>query len=179
MSYDPKLHHRRTVRLHDYDYSQSGAYFVTICTEGRNALFGTLVQDGEPSVALNEAGLAVRRFWMEIPRHFPLVLLDEFLVMPDHLHGILLLGGEGDSLGRSRGANDYSPLQDGTTRTVGSVIRGFKIGVTKWFNENGSTADKVWQRSFYEHVIRNEQELQATRQYIQENPLRTVLRLGR
>ena len=179
MNYDPNLHHRRTVRLHDYDYSQSGAYFVTVCTEGRKALFGAFVQDGEPFVELNAAGLQVRRCWTEIPQHFPSVSLDEFLVMPDHLHGILLLGGEGASLGRSRGANDYSPLQDGTARTVGSVVRGFKIGVTKWFNENRPTADKVWQRSFYEHVIRNEQELHATRQYIQENPLRSVLRLGR
>ncbi|MBU5615107.1 transposase [Geomonas azotofigens] len=172
MPYEPHLHHRRSVRLDGFDYAQDGAYFVTVCTYGRQALFGHLVEEAAGIKAkLTGAGMAVRSCWLEIPRHFPLVTLDAFIVMPDHVHGILFLSGHEQSLGRVRGANDYSPLQEnGTSLTVGSVVRGFKIGVTKWFKENQPCADKVWQRSYYEHVIRNDNELDLARQYILENP---------
>ncbi|QXE90699.1 transposase [Geomonas subterranea] len=172
MPYDPHLHHRRSVRLEGFDYSQNGAYFVTVCAHERQTLFGRLVAgDAGVTVELSEAGAAAQSCWLEIPRHFPLVTLDAFIVMPDHLHGILFLSGHEQSSGRVRGANDYSPLQgNGTSLTVGSVVRGFKIGVTKWFKENQPCADKVWQRSYYEHVIRNDNELDLARQYILENP---------
>jgi len=113
MPYDPNLHHRRSVRLQDYDYSQDGAYFVTLCTHERRDLFGRLrVNDPEITVELNEAGAAVQKCWLEIPRHFPFVTLDAFVVMPDHLHGILFLSGHVQSPGLVRGRMIIRPLSD-------------------------------------------------------------------
>ncbi|WP_224963259.1 hypothetical protein [Geomonas subterranea] len=104
MPYDPHLHHRRSVRLEGFDYSQNGAYFVTVCAHERQTLFGRLVAgDAGVTVELSEAGAAAQSCWLEIPRHFPLVTLDAFIVMPDHLHGILFLSGREQSLGRVRG----------------------------------------------------------------------------
>jgi len=177
MAYDPTLHHRRSVRLQDFNYGQDGAYFLTVCTHNRASLFGALRTIADvPTAVLNDAGTIVRDCWIEIPRHFPFVTLDAFVVMPDHVHGILMLQGHDLLPGWGRGANDYSPLHGGTSETVGSIVRGFKIGVTKWFKRNRPGTEKIWQRSYYEHVIRNELELHSARQYIVENPVRKLCR---
>jgi putative transposase len=141
-------------------------YFVTVCAAGHKCWFGHIT--GE-TMQMNNIGRMVERCWREIPAHFPSVALDEFIVMPNHLHGVLVIVG----------ANDYSPLPPndvgtrprGTTRTIGSIIRGFKIGVTKWMRENAGPRD-VWQRNYFEHVIRNETSLNRIRRYIVENPMR-------
>jgi len=131
MRYDPNRHHRRSIRLSGYDYSQAGAYFITICTQDRACLFGDVV-DGE--MRLNDAGRVAQQCWRQIPAHFPNVELDEFVVMPNHVHGILVI--------TDVGAKNFSPLHlteqipHGTSRTIGSIIRGFKIGVIKWFRKN-------------------------------------------
>lgn len=175
MAYDPAVHHRRSIRLRDFNYGKDGAYFVTVCTHNRACLFGALREiEDMPAAVLNDAGAVVQSCWLEIPRHFPFVILDAFLVMPNHVHGILLL--QGHDLLPGRGANDYSPLHGGTSETVGSIVRGFKVGVTKWFNQNRHGPEKVWQRSYYEHVIRNEPELHSARRYIVENPARAFCR---
>jgi putative transposase len=178
---DPPLpaRNRRSVRLRGYDYSQAGAYFMTICTQNRHCLFGGIT---EGAMVLNDAGRAVADCWLQIPDHFPNVELDEWVVMPNHLHGIVIIVGANDyspvqsnhdSLVQS---NDYSPLPAnashpiGTARTIGSMVGGFKIGVTQWYRQR-SVASKIWQRNYWDHIIRNESELNRIRQYILDNPL--------
>jgi len=122
---------------------------------------------------LNEAGETARRCWEDIPDHFPLFELDAFVVMPNHVHGIIMIQGRGERFF----APTYAPATATTmtpqspSRTVGSIVRGFKIGVTKWFRTN-TDIHSVWQRGYYEHVIRNEAELMAIRKYILGNPAR-------
>ncbi|MBN2703308.1 MAG: transposase [Pontiellaceae bacterium] len=152
------LRNRRSIRLREYDYSRAGAYFVTACTQGRAFLFGDIA-DGQ--MRLNDAGRVVEQCWNEIPAHFPHVALDEFVVMPNHVHGILLIMDH-------VGAKNISPLP-GTSKTIGSVIRGFKIGVTKWFRQN-TPLFVIWQRNYYEHIIRNDESLNRIREYIVNNP---------
>jgi REP element-mobilizing transposase RayT len=159
--------------LKGYDYSQEGAYFITICTQDRVCLFGDIV-DGK--MRLNDKGQHVEKCWHEILVHFPNVELDEFVIMPNHVHGILVI----DDI---VGAKNFSPLQlmpsrsnpvpaqtpRGTSKTIGSIIRGFKIGVTKWFRQN-TPVYTVWQRNYYEHIIRNEETLHCSREYVINNP---------
>ena len=171
MTYNPTIHHRKSIRLQGYDYSQDGAYFITVCTHNRVPLFGEIV-DGV--MALNTAGQIVEKCWCAIPEHFPQVTLDEFVVMPNHVHGIITIG---TTVGVNNvGANDYlpqppRPLQHGTSRTIGSMVRGFKIGVTRWFRAN-TDIHAVWQRNYYEHIIRNEDAYLKIAEYIQTNPQR-------
>ena len=87
-NFNPQIHHRRSIRLKDYDYSQSGAYFITICTQKRECLFGEIV-DGE--MRLNDAGQMVQTTWDELPKHYTGIEIDEFVVMPNHFHGIILI----------------------------------------------------------------------------------------
>lgn len=170
--YDPAVHHRRSIRLRGYDYSQRGIYFVTICTEGRRRLFGTVING---RMALNDAGRAAARCWREIPNHFPNVALDEWVVMPDHVHGIIVIERDG--------AKNLSPpppppkgtaRPNGTSRTIGSMVRGFKIGVTKALG-----GDSPWQRNYHEMILRDARALNAVRAYIRNNPAQwNVLRFG-
>lgn len=172
---------RCSLRLKEYNYSQAGAYFVTVCTKGRGYLFGDVV-NGE--MGLNECGENAEKCWREIPAHFPHVKLDEYIIMPNHTHGILLIidtvGAKNFSpdndLSKIAGAKNFSPLHDnirprGTTKTIGSIIRGFKIGVTKWARQKMYIND-VWQRNYYEHIIRDEKDLNRIREYIKNNPLK-------
>ncbi len=166
-----RSHHRRSIRLRGYDYSRPGAYFITICTQGHVCLFGNIVK-GE--MVSNDAGQVARRCWRDIPIHFPHAALDQFVVMPNHVHGIIVIGGDDDVVGAENepdvGAENFSPLRSaGTSKTLGSMVRGFKIGVTKWMR-NKTPIHNVWQRNFYEHIIRDAFELNRIRQYIIDNP---------
>jgi putative transposase len=177
MPYGREKHHRHSIRLPGYDYAQPGAYFVTICTKDRLCLFGEVVAG---QMRLNDAGCIVRQCWSDIPNHFPHVQLDAFIIMPNHVHGILVIA-------HHVGAKNFSPLPSpphsplqppphdhhprGTSKTIGSVIRGFKIGVTKWFRQN-THIQTVWQRNYYEHIIRTEDALHRIREYIVTNPMR-------
>jgi REP element-mobilizing transposase RayT len=170
MTYSHDIHHRRTIRLQGYDYSAGGMYFVTLCIKGRKRLFGNIFNE---KMDLNDAGKAAHEYWNGIPLHFPHALLDEFIVMPNHVHGIIVLEVDNHSsrclpIPGGVGANNYSPLR-GTSRTIGSIVRGFKIGVTKWIRANTAIVE-VWQRNYWERIIRNEEELNETRKYIQNNP---------
>ena len=164
MKYDPEKHHRRSIRLKGYDYSQNGAYFVTVCARNRECVFGEIANG---KTDLNSAGEMAQQCWHEIPQHYPFVVLDEFVIMPNHIHGILMIENRDDVR-----ANDYSPQHrpNGTSKTIGAIVRGYKIGVTKWFRTNINTR-AVWQRNYYEHVIRSENDLNHTREYILNNPL--------
>jgi len=156
------LHHRRSIRLRDYDYAQAGAYFITVCTNDRQGLFGEII-DG--ITQLSDFGAAAQETWLAIPEHVPHVDLDSFVVMPNHVHGIVII---------PVGAQHAAPLQRTNAVPPGSlaaVIRSFKSAATKGINELRATPGApVWQRNYHEHVIRNDRDLDRIRQYITENP---------
>jgi REP element-mobilizing transposase RayT len=168
---------RKSIRLKGYDYSQAGLYFITICCQDRACLFGDVVNG---KIGLNVAGKIANECWLEIPEHFPNVILHEYIVMPNHIHGIIelteIVGAKNFSLHQHSphhtGANDFSPLLIpfvSPSRTIGSIVRGFKIGVTKWMRQN-TDFETVWQRNYHEHIIRNEQSYQTISDYIINNP---------
>jgi REP element-mobilizing transposase RayT len=187
MSYDPNIHHRHSIRLKGYDYSQEGLYFITICCQGRICRFGK-IKNGK--MILNDTGNIAQQCWLDIPQHFPHVELHEYVVMPNHIHGIVELTETGvvDECGDERRGEKFFALQNkcvgecgdkcegekffaptaqrphGASRTIGSIIRGFKIGVTK------QLGGSIWQRNYYEHIIRNEQAYQNISNYIIHNP---------
>jgi REP element-mobilizing transposase RayT len=169
MKYDAKVHYRRSIRLKDYDYSQQGMYFVTVCTNNHHSLFGHIAED---RMILNNAGKFANKYWLEIPVHFPRVGLDKFTIMPNHIHGIIIINTMTDvgvqNLEPLRKQNKYQQI---IPKSIGSIIRGFKIGVTKWFRTNTKVYN-IWQRNYYDHIIRNEKELNRIREYIINNPLK-------
>ena len=173
MTFDPQKHHRKSIRLNGYDYAQEGWYFITICTKDRLYLFGNVKNE---QMVLNKYGKIALEKWDEIPHHYPNVVLDEFIVMPNHIHGILQISGVQDIVG----VQNIEPLQIRKNRyqhiipgSIGSIVRGFKIGVTKWFRQNTDIHD-VWQRNFWEHIIRDENDLNRIREYIQYNPAKWI-----
>jgi len=113
MKYNPDIHHRRSIRLKNYDYSRKGLYFISICTQNRLCLFGEVKND---EIILNGAGKTVEKCWLEIPSHFPHVTLDAFCIMPNHIHGILIII-------EFVGAKNFLPLRHGTSKTIGSIVR--------------------------------------------------------
>jgi REP element-mobilizing transposase RayT len=175
MPYDPQKHHRRSIRLQGYDYTQPGAYYVTLCTEARQCLFGDVVK-GE--MRLNSLGHIAFTCWQAIPEHFPHVELDAFVVMPNHLHGILVIS---DTL---VGATHASPLHHPnvlslrkpcgpTPKSVGAIVGSYKSAVSKGINAICNTeGNSIWQRNYYEHISCDEESLHNIRQYIVENPWR-------
>lgn len=177
MKYDPARQRRRSIRLKGYDYSKAGAYFVTIVTHNRACLFGEVVNE---EMRLNELGEIVRNEWFrsaEIRREIQLNP-DEFVVMPNHIHGIVWIADD-DMVGATGrmvdvvGATGRSPLPP---RSLASFIAGFKSGVTKCINQHRRTPGApVWQRNYYEHIIRNEASLVRSREYIVNNPMQWAL----
>ncbi len=175
MRYDPQNHHRRSIRLKGYDYTQPGAYFITICTKDRAHLFGEVV-NGE--MRLNDAGRIVWEEWFKTATLRPYVQLneDEFVVMPNHIHGIIWIV---DDVGATRrvAPTRVAPTMDAPhgpkSGSIGAIIGQFKSVTTKRINDlRGTPGVPVWQRNYYEHIIRNEEALERIRTYIQTNPLR-------
>jgi len=164
MNYNPKIHHRRSMRLKDYDYSQAGVYFVTICSQNRDCLFGEIVDD---RMRLNKYGIIAKDEWRRSEQIRKEIKLDEFIVMPNHLHGIIFIEN-------TVGANGRSPLhrKNMGSKTLSSFMAGYKSFVTKQINILRQTPGiLVWQRNYYEHIIRNETELNKIREYIIYNPV--------
>jgi len=181
MPYNPKIHHRRSIRLKGYDYSQPGAYFITLCTHNRECLFGNIV-DGE--MVLNEYGILVKNEWLRTSEIRPNVIVDEFIIMPNHLHGIFIINDDGCGA-TCRGVSPYAPkpapyintpntnIFKSPSKTIGAIIRGFKSITTKQINQLRNTHNKsVWQRNYYEHIVRNESSLNKIRKYITNNPMK-------
>lgn len=170
-----------SARLKNWDYSSKGYYFITICTANREPFFGRK-ENGK--MKLSEIGKIAVQCWQEIPRHFPNVQLDEFIVMPNHVHGIIIIG-DGNKIDTVE-AQNFAPLrppppppkqqqrrQQGNkfgpqSKNLASIIRGYKIGVTKWTKINNMVF--AWQPRFYDHIIRNKKSLDNIRQYIVSNP---------
>lgn len=166
--------HRRSIRLKDYDYSQMGAYFVTIYAHKRECLFGEISQD---VMILNEIGNVARSNWIAIPEHFAHVDLDAFVVMPNHVHGILLF--EFDNSRQKRSSQPLAkqnPIIGAKSGSLGAVVGSYKASVTKQVNQIfNQQPQHVWQRNYYERIIRNERELLAIRTYIENNSLKWQL----
>jgi putative transposase len=172
--FQTRKHHRNSIRLREYDYASHGAYFVTICTALKQDLFGEII-DGE--MQLNPFGEIVESCWLEIPKHFLHAKLDEFVIMPNHIHFIVWL----ESNLVPVGAQHAAPLHDRTAHgdrpnvapgSLGALVRSFKSAVTKRINESRATPGvPVWQRNYYERVVRAN-ELENTRTYILENPIK-------
>ncbi len=211
MSYDSQRHHRRSIRLKGYDYRQPGAYFITICTQDRACLFGTVV---EGEMHINDAGRMVQRWWDELNRKFHNVQTDAFVIMPNHIHGIIIIhpvgadlcvrpenscvhpenlcirpenlcvrpkwnarpgdaGVRTDARGAhtgAGGAHTGAPLPEIVrwlkTMTTNEYIRRVKNDGWTLFRK------RLWQRNYYDHIIRNDESLNRIRRYIVENPLR-------
>lgn len=189
MKYDPKIHHRRSIRLKGYDYSQAGAYFITICTNDRKCLFGEII-NGE--MILNDYGKIANDEWEKLPQRFPNFELDVFQIMPNHMHGIVLLN-ESVGAGLAPAQNEHNnraTARVAPTKTVGDIVGAYKSLVAneclKIFKLNWETVNragvnragvnpaptmgKLWQRNYHEHIIRNEQSYQTISNYIINNP---------
>jgi REP element-mobilizing transposase RayT len=164
-AYNPEKHHRRSIRLKGFDYEQPGAYFVTICTQNRECLFGA-VTDGQ--IRLTEAGRIVDAVWGELPSRFSNMSLDAFVVMPNHVHGIILVGAQfiapSAPQDQNQGAMNRAP-------TLGDILRTYKAVSTRMVRKIAN-ANFAWQRNYYEHVIRDELSCDRIRQYILDNPAR-------
>jgi len=187
------LHHRRSIRLSGYDYSQPGSYFVTLCARGHASLFGDIT-NGE--MVLNDVGEMVREEWIRSIDIRKEMNLDKWVIMPNHIHGVVVISPVGANGGSpinetitAVNANDVSPkTTDNTTRahshaplrkpkfslkpkTIGSFVAGFKSITTKRINQiNKAPGRSIWQRNYYEHIIRDEHELNKIRRYIINNP---------
>ncbi len=143
MVYNPDIHHRRSIRLNGYDYAQTGYYFVTICTQNRRPFFGTIVH---ARMALNDAGRIAAECWRQIPAHFPNAVIDEWVIMPDHVHGIIQIVGANNHSPNPLVANNHSPLSPDVRRAVDAgrlliitpfleKITGFSAARAAWCNQ--------------------------------------------
>ena len=169
MGYNPEIHHRRSIRLRNYDYATPGMYFLTLCTQHREPWLGKIIdgkfdptEDGEIAIAA----------WQSLPQRFPNIRLDAFVAMPNHVHGILEIVNELPGTGREMvvraGRGDPAP-----TMGVGNVVAYFKYQTTKMINQkSGQAGRRIWQRNYWERVVRHDQELTNFRNYIVTNPQR-------
>jgi REP element-mobilizing transposase RayT len=176
MVYNPDIHHRNSIRMRSYDYRSAGAYFVTICTFQKEAILAEIVNG---AAQLKLLGVIVQDEWLKSAHIRLEIELDEFIIMPNHLHGIVIInesvGAHGmrpESGGSEMRAHSRAPLHR-PAKTLGSFVAGFKSACTKRVNELRNTAGMpLWQRNYHERVIRNEEELHSLRDYIVTNPVR-------
>jgi putative transposase len=172
---DPVRSTRRSFRLSGYDYAQAGVYFVTICTQDRACLFGDIAAD---HMHLNDIGQMVAETWAAIPARFPDIEIDEFVVMPNHIHGIVVL----QEVAAATGSGAQSKIDARSSPTLGEIVAAFKSGVTVEYIRGVKSRgwprfrERLWQRNYYEHVLRNEASLSRVRRYMDENPARWAFR---
>lgn len=167
MKLDSRIHHRRSIRLPGYDYSSLGAYYVTICTRAKSFLFGCVL-DGQ--MHRNDFGGVAHEQWFHSGKLRQDVMLDAFIVMPNHIHGIIIRRG-------IRRGGRRAPTVERFGKPVGgslpTLVRAYKSAVTQGVNTLRNTpGESVWQENYYEHIVRSEAELNRIREYIATNPLR-------
>jgi putative transposase len=178
MAFNPNIHHRQSIRITNHDYSQSGAYFITVCTHQRAHMFGEII-DGR--MVLNGAGLIVQNCWHKISTHFSMAFMDEWVIMPNHMHGIIVINNVGaihespNEKPRNIRAIHESPLQmtiiARRNMIIPKLIGRFKMQAAKQINTRRNTPGiPIWQRNYWERIIRDEHEMQSVRQYICNNP---------
>lgn len=182
MVYNPEIHHRRSIRLKEFDYSNAGAYYITLCSFERNNIFGT-IENGQ--ILLNECGEIIKTEWLKTPEMRSEIELDEYVIMPNHFHGIIWIDRRGtmhralteralseyeENTGTKHRAPTVEQFGKPTSNTIPTIIRGFKSSVTKQFNIlRNNPGIPVWQHNYYEHVIRDDRDLLNIRQYIRNN----------
>ena len=170
MPYDPLKHGRGSIRLPNYDYSQPGAYFVTLCVADRKCIFGE-VADGK--MRLNEIGMFVAEQLAGLPEVYLNTVLDEFVIMPNHVHAIVRISNEPSASVGAGWKPAQTRHQSKPDHGLPEIIRGFKTYTARIINRvNGTPGRAVWQRNYYEHVVRTEDDLDAIKKYIFENPLK-------
>jgi len=168
MTYDAERYHRRSIRLKHYDYSQASAYFVTVCTHNKDCIFGDVV-NGE--MQLNENGSAVQTEWLTTAEFRDNVESDVFVVMPNHFHAVLLIKDNSEGTARCAPTSMNRLFGRITSGSLAAIMRSFKSAATKRVNELRNTPGApVWQRNYYEHVVRDERDLGEIREYIVNNP---------
>ncbi len=159
-----QMKERKQVRLRDYDYSKNGYYFVTICTRDRKGFFGE-IEEGK--MILNAYGRIVFECWCDLPKHYVNCSLDSFVIMPNHVHGIVVIDNE-NVVG-----NGLKPFPTYGLSGLSEIVRGFKTFSSRRINEGIRNRDRFsWQKSFYDHIVRSERSLSRIREYIQNNPLK-------
>jgi REP element-mobilizing transposase RayT len=168
--FDPKIHHRRSIRLPGYDYTSACAYFVTLVAYQRDCLLGEIVN---AEMILNALGQIADECWRAIPAHFPNVELGAHVVMPNHVHGIIVIR---DDESATVGATNWvAPTRNATRPTgpkrgsLGAIIGSYKMAVTRRIQHAHNTTG-IWQRNYHEHIIRNEREMNNIWKYIEANP---------
>ena len=164
-------HHHRSIRIKGYDYARPGAYFITVCTRNREFMFGAVVNG---KMRLNELGRIVESTWRDLPNHYPNLKLDAFTVMPNHVHGIIIITDVGAGLkpAPTNATNQQSIRRHG----LPEVVRAFKTFSSRRINAlRGTPGVPIWQRNYYDHVVRSEETLNRIREYITTNPLRWAL----
>lgn len=181
--YHPDIHHRRSIRLPDFDYSQPGSYFVTICTQGRTELFGQVIGG---IMQLNDAGKMAERVWTDLPNRFAIIALDRYVVMPNHIHVLFQTTNQS---GQPQGRAPTEPLTPVTvgaspcgcpsiipTTTMGDIIGAYKSLTTDEYirgvhDQNWSPfPGRLWQRNYYERIVWDDDEMDRVRAYIADNP---------
>lgn len=182
MTYDPSVHNRQSIRLKGYDYTQPGWYFITICVHKRQKVFGH-IENGK--MVLNQYGKIIEEEWNNTSKVRKNVTIDQFIAMPDHVHGILIIRqlieerfDEGESRWLPLGVSHrLTPMIDTKLKptariypnSVGSIMAQFKSITTKRIRKEG-ISNYQWQRNYYERIIRTERQLENIRRYIQNNP---------
>jgi len=183
MKFNPDIHHRQSIRLKSHDYSKAGSYFITVCTQGRECLFGKVKNS---VIELNPAGKMIQEIWKGLPQFHSDFTMDEFVVMPYHIHGIIVLTEDvGAGLRaypppRATQQNQKigQPRRVAPTITLPDVIHHFKSYTTARYRDQVENEGwppfpgRLWQRNYYEHVIRNKNSLNKIREYIINNPMR-------
>ncbi len=169
MKFNPEHHHRRSIRLKGFDYSSPGFYFLTICTYDKECYLGEIRSN---KMYLNEVGRAVQFTWEELPNHNS-IKLESFIIMPNHIHGVIQIVGAGSKPAQKENLRYKIPekradLDSAPTRksSLPEIVRQFKTFSVRRI----CSAQKLWQRNYYEHIIRNNKELICIRKYIETNP---------
>ena len=186
MNYNPLIHNRRSLRMKGYDYSREGAYFITMVTQDRFHIFGEIVNE---EMILNEVGEIAKKVWLQTPIIRNNIILGEFIIMPDHIHGILIITPTPNEGANDEGANCNSPHSphssphshspqkfQSPSKTIGAIIRGFKGSATKQINELNiskgiyHSPQKIFQRDYIDKIIHDKMAFQNISNYIINNP---------
>ncbi len=186
MPFDPEINNRHSVRLPEYDYTRPGAYFVTLVTIERECMFGVMVGT---EMRLSDYGRVAAECWSAIPDHFPHVELGTFVIMPNHVHGILILHEHergAATMSPPVGAQHVAPLHDTPSHdaplreqrphvvpgSLGAIVRAYKSSVTRIIRQKYNDApQRIWQRNYHEHIIRNAEDHHRITEYILTNPI--------
>ncbi len=173
MSYNPQVHHRQSIRLRKFNYAQPGFYFITICTAQRQMLFGHIA---DAEMHLNDLGRLAHQHWQMLPNHYPNLHLHDFIIMPNHMHGIIQLVGAQFIAPKNQKEINQGAINQGAINrapTVGDIVRGFKARVTYTAHVQGILLGApAWQRNYHEHVIRDEMTYRKIADYVRTNPQR-------